>query len=396
MSPIAGTFASLRRWSGSPSSSLASPVSRLAVAWEVAYPPVHIAMVGTRNPKHIEDAIAASHIKLDASTLRPIQDIVNDEAGRRAHIRVGVTGEEPMSENTGATSPLPTVTVLGAGAMGSAMAERLLDQGFTVGVWNRTFGPAARLAQRGAMAYPTPDAAAANAVIVLTMLPTADTVKEVMLEHRALTSMRPGAVWIQMGTIGVEATESLRSQVASGRSNVLFVDAPVSGSREPARTGRLVVLASGPAGSKSIVQPVFEALGRPVWLGEAGAGSRMKLVLNTWLAFEVEAAAEVAAVADRLGVTHAALRETVAGGALASGVAMTKLAKIDSGDYSSDFSLEWALKDLDLAHSAAGSDSMPVGASIAERWRRLVAEGYGRLDISAARKDLGAEPAART
>ncbi len=112
-----------------------------------------------------------------------------------------------------------------------------------------------------------------------------------------------------------------------------------------------------------------------------------------WLAFEVEAAAEVAAVADRLGVTHAALRETVAGGALASGVAMTKLAKMDTADFSSDFSLEWALKDLDLADAAAGVESMPVAAAIADRWRRLVVEGYGRLDISAARKDLAPEPA---
>jgi 3-hydroxyisobutyrate dehydrogenase len=299
-----------------------------------------------------------------------------------------------MSENTSRTFPLPPVTILGAGAMGSAMAERLLDQGFAVGVWNRTLGPAARLAERGVMAYARPEDAVANADVVVTMLPTADAVKEVMLEHGAISAMRPGAVWAQMGTIGVEATESLRSRVASGSPNVLFVDAPVSGSREPARTGRLVVLASGPEGSRSIAEPVFEALGRPVWLGEAGAGSRMKLVLNTWLAFEVEAAAEVAAVADRLGVTHAALLETIAGGTLASGVAMTKLAKIDSGDYSADFSLEWALKDLDLAHSAAGVESMPVGASIAERWRRLVAKGYGHLDISAARKDLGAEPVA--
>jgi 3-hydroxyisobutyrate dehydrogenase len=297
-----------------------------------------------------------------------------------------------MSENASSTSPLPTVAVLGAGAMGSAMAERLLEQGFAVGVWNRSSGPAARLAERGATAYATPEEAVANAAVVLTMLPTAETVKEVMLEHKVINAMRPGAVWAQMGTIGVEATECLRSQVARERPGILFVDAPVSGSRGPARTGGLVVLASGPEGSRSLVQPVFEALGRVIWLGEAGAGSRMKLVLNTWLAFEVEAAAEVAAVADRLGVTHAALRETVAGGALASGVAMTKLAKIDSGDYSSDFSLEWALKDLDLAHSVAGVEVMPVGTSIAERWRRLVAEGYGRLDISAARKELGAEP----
>jgi len=296
--------------------------------------------------------------------------------------------------DTNTPSPLPSVTVLGAGAMGSAMALRLLEKGFAVGVWNRTFGAVARLAEQGATAFATPEDAAAHGDVVVTMLPTADSLTEIAIQGQVLNAMRPGAVWAQMGTIGVEATQTMGAKVGQKRPDILFVDAPVSGSREPARTGRLVILASGPDASRSIAQPVFEALGRPVWLGEAGAGSRMKLVLNTWLAFEVEAAAEVAAMADRLGVPHGALRETVNGGALASGVAMTKLAKMDGGDFSSDFSLEWALKDLDLAQSAAGVESMPVAQSIAERWRKLVAEGYGRLDISAARIDLAPEPTA--
>jgi 3-hydroxyisobutyrate dehydrogenase len=288
----------------------------------------------------------------------------------------------------------PRIALLGAGTMGAGMAERLLAQGFEVSVWNRTPGPAARLAERGATAYATAAQAVANADVVLTMLPTADSVTEVMFGLRTLAAMRPGAVWAQMGTIGVEATESLRLQVARERPEVPFVDAPVSGSREPARSGRLLVLASGPEHAESIVQPVFAALGRQLWLGEAGGGSRMKLVLNTWLAFEIEAAAEVSAVAERLGVPHRALLDAVAGGALASGVAMTKLAKIDSGDYSPDFSLEWALKDLDLAQAAAGAEVLPVAATIAERWRGLVAEGHGRLDVSAARMGLDSTPVA--
>jgi 3-hydroxyisobutyrate dehydrogenase len=299
-----------------------------------------------------------------------------------------------MSENINTPTPLPRVALLGAGTMGAGIAERLLDQGFAVDVWNRTLRPAARLAESGATAYATPDQAVARANVVLTMLPTADAVREVMLDQGTLKAIRPGAVWAQMGTIGVEPTDALRFELARAYPDVAFVDAPVSGSREPARSGRLLILASGPAGARSIVEPVFQALGRPLWLGEAGAGSRMKLVLNTWLAFEVEAAAEVAAVADRLHVAHSALRETVAGGPLASGVAMTKLAKMDSGDYSPDFSLEWGLKDLDLAEAAVGADVLPVAGSIAERWRRLVAEGYGRLDISAARIGLGSAPVA--
>src|SRR5712691_5092978 len=134
-----------------------------------------------------------------------------------------------MSDNKNTPPPRPTVALLGAG-----IAERLLDEGFAVDVWNRTPGPATRLAERGATAYASPGDAAAHADVVVTMLPTGDAVKEVMLEQKTLNAIRPGAVWAQMGTIGVEATDTLRSEVARMRPGVAFVDAPVSGSHEPA------------------------------------------------------------------------------------------------------------------------------------------------------------------
>jgi 3-hydroxyisobutyrate dehydrogenase len=212
-----------------------------------------------------------------------------------------------------------------------------------------------------------------------------------MLRQGTLDHLRPGAVWAQMGTIGLEATEQLAAEVIRRRPGIAFVDAPVSGSREPARSGRLLILASGPDQARSTLTPVFGALGqRTLWLGAAGTGSRLKLVLNTWLAFEIEAVAEVSALADGLGISGSALVDAVSGGPLASTTAMAKLARMESGDYSPDFSLEWALKDLDLATTSAGTTVIPVAGTIAERWRRLVSQGYGRLDISAARLGLDA------
>jgi len=282
-----------------------------------------------------------------------------------------------------------SVAVLGLGTMGGGMARRLLEKGFALGVWNRTPGAVAALTAAGATAHAHAGQAVASADIVLTMLPTADAVSEVMLRGGVLDAVRPGATWAQMGTIGIEATERLAADVARRRPDVTFVDAPVSGSREPARTGRLVILASGPDRAQAILEPVFAALGqRTVWLGPAGRGSRMKLVLNTLLAFEIEAVAEVDALASKLGVPYADLVQIVAGGPLASTVEMTKLAKMEGGDHSADFSLEWALKDLDLALNASGVETTPVVMVIAERWRELVREGYGRLDVSAARLGL--------
>src|SRR5207237_9777861 len=169
--------------------------------------------------------------------------------------------------------------------------------------------------------------------------------------------------------------------------------APRSSDRSP--SGRRPFLAPRPERAHRSVDAVFAALGqRTLWLGPAGTASRLKLVLNAWLAFEIEAAAEVDALAERLGVSFAVLSAAVAGGPLASTTALAKLVKMESGDYSADFSLEWALKDLDLALSASGPEPTPVVKAIAERWRRLVAEGHGRSDISAAR--LGLDAGART
>jgi len=281
------------------------------------------------------------------------------------------------------------VGVLGIGTMGDAMARRLLEKGFVVDAWNRSWGPTAALAAAGAIAHADPHQAVVSAEVVLTMLPTGDAVSEVVLRGGVLEALRPAAIWAQMGTIGLDATERTAAEVARRRADVIFVDAPVSGSREPARSGRLLILASGPEEAQPTLEPVFEALGqRTAWLGPAGRGSRMKLLLNTLLAFEIEAVAEVDALASKLGVPYADLVRTLAGGPLASAVEMTKLAKMEGGDHSADFSLEWALKDLDLALNASGSETTPVVKAIAERWRGLVEQGYGGLDVSAARLGL--------
>src|SRR6266481_5915641 len=285
----------------------------------------------------------------------------------------------------------PTVALLGAGTMGSGMAERMLDVGFPVNVWYRTHRSFVALTEHGATIRAKPSEAVAIADVVVTMLPNADVVEEVMLRAGTLDALRANATWAQMGTIGVEATERLAAEVARRRPDVLFVDAPVSGSREPARNGRLLILASGPERSHRSVDGVFAALGqRTLWLGPAGTGSRLKLVLNAWLAFEIEAAAEASALAERLDVPYADLADAVVGGPLASATALAKLAKMERGDYSADFPLEWALKDLDLALAASGARTTPVVMAIAERWRRLVAQGDGLLDISAARLGLDA------
>jgi 3-hydroxyisobutyrate dehydrogenase len=288
-----------------------------------------------------------------------------------------------------------TVAVIGTGAMGSAMARRLLDQGHPVRVWNRSPEPFEALASAGAEVAGDPRAAVAGTAVVLTLLPTPAVVTDVMVGGDVVGAMTPGAVWAQMGTIGVDATVQLDAAVRERRPDVRFVDAPVSGSRVPAERGELLVLASGPEEAVGVVDPVFAVLGRrTLWLGTAGAGSRMKLVLNTWLAFEIEAAAEAAALAAGFGISNATLTSALSGSPLVSPFAAAKLAKMQAHEDSADFSLGWALKDLDLVTEASPSGATPVARAIAERWRDLVAHGAGPLDVSAARLGLGANTGA--
>ena len=281
------------------------------------------------------------------------------------------------------------VAVLGLGTMGAGMARSLLRAGLPVDVWNRTPERAAALAESGAVAHADPADAAAHAGVVITILSDAAVTRSIAVEAGMLEAMAPGAVWAQMGTIGVPATEELAGIVAAQRPDVLFVDAPVSGTRGPAEAGELVILASGPEQARPLLEPAFGAVGRATrWLGEAGAGSRLKLVINTWLMFLIEGAAEVLALADAVGVNRSEVLDLLGTGRMASPVAAGKARKMDSGDDSPDFALQWAVKDLSLALDAAPGRSLDVLAALRDRWQRLVDEGLGGLDTSAARHGL--------
>jgi 3-hydroxyisobutyrate dehydrogenase len=281
------------------------------------------------------------------------------------------------------------VAVIGLGIMGSAMARNVVAAGFPTTVWNRSPQVAAPLVELGATAAEGAEEAVRQADVVITMLPDAAAVTSVMIDGSVLEAMAPGALWAQMGTIGVQATVDLAATVQSARPDVLFVDAPVSGSKGPAEQAQLLILASGPDEAPVVVDPVFSAIGRKTqWVGPAGAGSRLKLVVNGWLAFLVEGAAETLALADRVGIGRDELTAALEGGPLASGLAMAKLAKMVSGHYDAEFPLAWALKDVDLCNDEAGQPPLPVLAAISQQWHVAVDQGLGREDISAVRRAL--------
>jgi 3-hydroxyisobutyrate dehydrogenase len=282
-----------------------------------------------------------------------------------------------------------TVAVLGAGIMGSAMARNLAAAGLTTRVWDRDPSATGPLADAGVAVAASALDAVRDAGVVLTMLPTAAAVESVIFDGRLVEAFADGSVWAQMGTIGVEATKRIADRLAAQRPGVMFVDAPVSGSKGPAEQGQLLILASGPAAAADAVRPVFDAIGRKtVWLGEAGRGSQVKLVVNAYLSILVEGVAETMELADRLGIGHQQLAEVIEGGPLDAPLADAKFHKMDRGDFAAEFPLEWAVKDVDLVIGAAGGQPPPMLAALAGQWHAAVAAGYGRQDVSAARLAL--------
>ena len=281
------------------------------------------------------------------------------------------------------------VAVIGAGIMGSAMARNLAAGGLTTRVWDRAASATGPLADAGAVVAASARDAVRDAGVVITMLPTADAVESVIFDGQVAEAFADGCVWAQMGTIGVEPTLRIRDRLAARRPGVMFVDAPVSGSKGPAEQGQLLILASGPAAAADAARPVFDVIGRKtVWLGEAGRGSQVKLVVNAYLSILIEGVAETMELADRLGIGHQQLAEVIEGGPLDAPLADAKFHKMDRGDFAAEFPLEWALKDVDLVIDAAGGQAPPLLAALSGQWHAAVAAGYGRQDISAARLAL--------
>ena len=283
---------------------------------------------------------------------------------------MGMTGQEP-------------VAVLGIGAMGHGMATSALRAGIPTIVWNRTPAPTRDLAEQGADVAESAADAARRAAIVVTMVTDTDAVVSIARDQGMLAALAPGAIWAQMSTIGVAGTERVAAMVAAERPDVMLLDAPVSGSREPAERGQLTIFASGPEQARPRVAALFEALGqRTIWVGEVGAGSRLKLVNNTLVAFAAEGVANAAALAGRLGLATETVIQALAGSPLVSPWQAAKLQRIAEGEFSAQFGLVLALKDVRLALQAADDDRFTTFACLAEEWQQAADEGLGGQDLT--------------
>jgi 3-hydroxyisobutyrate dehydrogenase len=275
------------------------------------------------------------------------------------------------------------VAVLGTGIMGAAMARNLLAEGMEVSAWNRSREKAEPLAEDGAEVADSPADAARDADFLLTMLANADVVEEAIAGD-VLPALAEGGVWLQMSTVGEDGSKRLAE--TANEHGVDFVDAPVLGTRQPAEQGQLVVLASGSEEVRERSQQIFDAVGsKTVWLGEAGAGSRLKLVVNNWIVGLLGVLAETVAFANSIGVDPARFLETIEGGPLGLPYAQLKGNMMIAEDFPTSFSARLARKDTGLVLDTAETHDleMPIARAVAARFDEAIQAGHGEQDMAA-------------
>jgi 3-hydroxyisobutyrate dehydrogenase len=271
------------------------------------------------------------------------------------------------------------VTILGTGSMGSAMAARLVETGHHVTTWNRHAERAQHLADIGVTVAPDVPSAVAGAFVVITMVTNGEAVHAIA--RQLLPAMRCDAVWVQASTVGAEWADRLRALAdAHGRT---VLDAPVSGSTGPARTGTLSWLVAGPNTAVEIARPVLDALGvRVLVVGTDQEASRLKLIVNAWMTAATVAMADGLAACDRLGLPRSALLDVIGTGPLAMRYALQKAQLMTDGNYDAGFPVELALKDIRLIEQAEGVRP-PLVRAIEDRLQRAVDAGHARDDVAA-------------
>jgi 3-hydroxyisobutyrate dehydrogenase-like beta-hydroxyacid dehydrogenase len=278
------------------------------------------------------------------------------------------------------------VAFCGLGIMGGPMAANLARAGFELAVYTRTHEKAkAFAAEHGGRAAATPREAAEGADAVITMVPDAPEVEEVLLgEQGAVHGLGDGGLAIDMSTVAPTAARAIGERLAD--DGIAFLEAPVSGSRPKAEDGTLTIMVGGEEGDFERARPLFEAMGeRIVFVGPRGHAQLAKLLTNTMGAIHAAALAESVLAVERAGVNPDAFLEVAAGSAGNSTVLGLKGRPMFERDFTPLFKLEHMLKDVRhcLDEAKALRVELRLGSMVEPLFERAAADGHGEEDFAA-------------
>lgn len=290
---------------------------------------------------------------------------------------------------------VPPIGWVGLGNMGNAIVQNLLQNGCGVNVYNRTKDKEAEVVAAGAKSQDSLQQLVHNSSIIFTMLSDDEAVKEVYSGEEGLLSHAPsGKIFVDMSTVAPDTSRYLAQLCNESRNQ--FIEAPVSGSVQPAREGTLIIMAGGPADAFEKVKPLFDVIGkRTLHLGENGAGSSAKLAINYFLGVNLQGLAETILFASDNGLKPEDMLTIINEGALANGITKGKASSILNNQFPAAFALKHLAKDLRLA-GQQGLQS-PLFPPLLQSFQQALQDGLGEEDVMAIFKWLqenkGSHPA---
>ena len=278
------------------------------------------------------------------------------------------------------------IAFCGLGIMGGPMAANLARAGYELSVYTRTSEKAkAFAAEHGGRAAATPREAAEGASVVITMVPDAPQVEEVLLgEQGAVHGLGDGGLAIDMSTIAPTAARVIGERL--GDDGAAFLEAPVSGSRPKAEDGTLTIMVGGEDSDFERARPLFDVMGeRIVHVGPRGHAQLAKLLTNTMGAVHAATLAEAVLAVEKAGVNPDAFLEVAAGSAGNSTVLGLKGRPMFERDFTPLFKLEHMLKDVRhcLDEAKALGVELSLGAFVEPLFANVADAGHGEEDFAA-------------
>jgi 3-hydroxyisobutyrate dehydrogenase len=283
------------------------------------------------------------------------------------------------------------IAFIGLGNMGGPMAQNLIKAGHAVLGYDISLDAVGKLVAAGGVAAGKPGAAADEAEVIVTMLPSGAEVRETYLGPDGLIERaRAGALLIDCSTIDVETARDVAA--AAEAKGLLMVDAPVSGGVGGAQGGTLTFMVGGSDAAFEAARPILESMGKTiVHAGGAGNGQAAKICNNMILGISMIGVSEAFALAEKLGLDAQKLFD-ISSKSSGQCWSMTSYCPVPgpvptspaNRDYQAGFTAQMMLKDLKLSQDAAKSARAltPLGAGAAAIYERYVESGEGARDFS--------------
>jgi 2-hydroxy-3-oxopropionate reductase len=272
---------------------------------------------------------------------------------------------------------------IGLGIMGKPMAKHLLKAGYKLCILQSS-AASAELKSEGAMLMENPKALAAQADVVITMLPDSPEVESIVFDEQGVVhGLKKGALYIDMSTIAPATSINLHERLQ--QRGIEALDAPVSGGQTGAEAATLSIMAGGSENAFQRALPIFEKLGKNiVHIGKPGAGQTAKACNQIIVGMTIQAVAEALTLAKKSGVDVAKVRTALLGGFAQSKILDLHGQRVIDRNFKPGFKIKLHRKDMNIALQAGRENAVPLPGSsiVAAQMDAVIAKGDGELDHS--------------